>query len=417
MCTPAHKDTGDNSGIRISMCTDLLMCLLSLCTCEFLMSLLTQGVLTRWNSAKLKSRPVTQGELKRQVRSFCLLDESCMHVGKVHRYAKRACKVEGQCACACACVFAGGERGGTDSHKSAQTVRVDGILRKGAYVNEGKGLKFVYVTTLLSLLGSLRQNMQTDLVVVRGALQLKTEKDLDELLGLIGAVQDEDLKKLTVAAFAASAVIGVGGSIIGGETGGAVYWVTYLGAGIPLALIGIGSVAPGIIGNAVETIKWKLDPTNNKERRVRHEAAHMICGYMCGLPIAGYGTDPTPECVFFDRQDGNYDEGKVYEKKRAFTNEEVERIAVTALSGLMGELQFYDKADGGTGDLEALQDVFFRSDAEKLRKPQAREEMTRWGAYTSKNMIDDYKKVYDKLIEAMDRGASVEECIATIESV
>jgi len=271
-----------------------------------------EGVLTRWNSAKLKSRPVTQGELKRQ---------------------------------------------------------------------------------------------------------LKTEKDLDELLGLIGAVQDEDLKKLTVAAFAASAVIGVGGSIIGGETGGAVYWVTYLGAGIPLALIGIGSVAPGIIGNAVETIKWKLDPTNNKERRVRHEAAHMICGYMCGLPIAGYGTDPTPECVFFDRQDGNYDEGKVYEKKRAFTNEEVERIAVTALSGLMGELQFYDKADGGTGDLEALQDVFFRSDAEKLRKPQAREEMTRWGAYTSKNMIDDYKKVYDKLIEAMDRGASVEECIATIESV
>ena len=127
MCTPAHKDTGDNSGIRISMCTDLLMCLLSLCTCEFLMSLLTQGVLTRWNSAKLKSRPVTQGELKRQVRSFCLLDESCMHVGKVHRYAKRACKVEGQCACACACVFAGGERGGTDSHKSAQTVRVDGM--------------------------------------------------------------------------------------------------------------------------------------------------------------------------------------------------------------------------------------------------------------------------------------------------
>jgi len=47
---------------------------------------------------------------------------------------------------------------------------------------------------------------------------------------------------------------------------------------------------------------------------------------------------------------------------------------------------------------------------------QAREEMTRWGAYTSKNMIDDYKGVYEKLIAAMGRGASVEECIATIES-
>jgi hypothetical protein len=47
---------------------------------------------------------------------------------------------------------------------------------------------------------------------------------------------------------------------------------------------------------------------------------------------------------------------------------------------------------------------------------QAREELTRWGAYTSKNMLDDYKVVYEKLIAAMGRGASVEECIATIES-
>jgi hypothetical protein len=45
--------------------------------------------------------------------------------------------------------------------------------------------------------------------------------------------------------------------------------------------------APGIIGNTIEQIKWKMDPTNNKDRRIRHEAAHMMCGYMCGLPLAG----------------------------------------------------------------------------------------------------------------------------------
>merc|ERR1719163_1941933 len=248
--------------------------------------------------------------------------------------------------------------------------------------------------------------------------QIKTDKNLDEVLGLVGEVQDADLKTLTVGAFAASAIIGVGGSIIGGDTGGAVYWVTYLGAGIPLGLIAVGSVAPGLIGGTIAGIKWKLDPTNTEERRVRHEAAHMLCGYLCGLPLAGYdaGEGAAPQCEFFDRRDGNYDDGKAYEKKRAFTMEEVERIAVTALGGLMGELQFYDKADGGTGDLEQLQEVFFRSDAEKLRKAQAREEMTRWGAYTSKNLIDDYRPVYDKLIAAMERGASVEECIATIES-
>ena len=175
-------------------------------------------------------------------------------------------------------------------------------------------------------------------------------------------------------------------------------------------------MAPGIIGGTIAGLKWKLDPTNNKERRVRHEAAHMMCGYMCGLPLAGYGTDPSPQCEFFDRRDGNYNDGEIYKKKRPFNDEEVERIAVTAMSGLMGELTYYDKADGGTGDLEALQEVFFRSDSEKLKKPQAREDLTRWGAYTSKNMLSDYASVYEKLMEAMERGASVEECIATIES-
>jgi len=254
--------------------------------------------------------------------------------------------------------------------------------------------------------------------VTQGELQrqLKTQKNLDEILGLIGEVQDADLKKLTVIAFGLSAVIGVGGSIIGGETGGTVYWITYLGAGIPLGLIAIGSSAPGLIGAAVAGIKWKADPTNNKERRIRHEAAHMMCGYMCGLPLAGYATEPNPQCEFYDRADGNYDEGKVYEKKRAFNDEEVERIAVTAMSGLMGELTKYDKADGGGGDLESLQDVFFKADSEKLRKPEAREDLTRWGAYTSRNMIEDNASVYEKLIAAMERGASVEECIATIES-
>jgi|LauGreDrversion4_2_1035121.scaffolds.fasta_scaffold5347656_1 hypothetical protein len=36
----------------------------------------------------------------------------------------------------------------------------------------------------------------------------------------------------------------------------------------------------------------------------------------------------------------------------------------------MGELSVYEKADGGGGDLEQLQDVFFRADSDKLRKPQ-----------------------------------------------
>ena len=35
------------------------------------------------------------------------------------------------------------------------------------------------------------------------------------------------------------------------------------------------------------------------------------------------GEGAAPQCEFFDRRDGNYDDGKAYEKKRAFTIEEV----------------------------------------------------------------------------------------------
>ena len=40
------------------------------------------------------------------------------------------------------------------------------------------------------------------------------------------------------------------------------------------------------------SLQWALDTTNTKERRVRHEAAHMLCGYLCGLPIESYQVGP-----------------------------------------------------------------------------------------------------------------------------
>ena len=49
----------------------------------------------------------------------------------------------------------------------------------------------------------------------------RAELELDDLFGLKGV--SVDLKALTLAAFGASAFFGVGGSIIGGETGGILF--------------------------------------------------------------------------------------------------------------------------------------------------------------------------------------------------
>jgi len=244
--------------------------------------------------------------------------------------------------------------------------------------------------------------------------EVKTDLEIDELMGLTAA--DVDLKGLTVGAFGASAVLGVGGSIIGGETGGAVYWVTYLGASLPLVLIGVGSVAPGIIGDVITKLKWQFDETNTKERRVRHEAAHMLCGYMCGLPIDGYQIEPEPICQFFDRKDGYADAVEKWQKQRAFSKEEVATLSVVSLSGLMGELTKYESADGGQQDLLYLQDVFFRAEGDTFRVSNTKEGQTRWGAYKARQILDDNTDVFEKLYDAMNDGKSVEECIAIIES-
>lgn len=242
---------------------------------------------------------------------------------------------------------------------------------------------------------------------------VKSELELDELMGLKAA--DPDLKGLTVAAFGASAVIGVGGSLIGGETGGLVYWITYLGASIPLVLIGVGSVAPGIIGDVISKIKWQFDPTNTLERRVRHEAAHMLCGYLCGLPVQGYQVEPEPLCQFFDRQEGNIDDIEKWKMPRPFSRSEIDVLSVVSLSGLMGELTKFESAEGGQQDLLNLQNFFFRAEGDTFRKPQVKEGQTRWGALTSRQLLDDNKDSFERLCNAMTNKKTVEECIAAIE--
>ncbi|KAJ1487430.1 hypothetical protein T484DRAFT_1941306 [Baffinella frigidus] len=242
---------------------------------------------------------------------------------------------------------------------------------------------------------------------------LKTDKDLDELLGLVGV--QADLKQLTLAAFAFSAVIGVGGSIIGGQTGGAVYWVTYLGAAAPLVLIGVGSVAPGIIGDVLAKATWAMDETNTKERRVKHEAAHLLAGYLCGLPIEGYVVEPSPACIFYDRIEGNMDAIEAWKKARPLNDQELDTLSVVSMSGLMGELTSYDKADGGQGDLEQLQEFFFRAESEKMRNPAKREDQTRWGAMESLRILNNNAVALKALCEVMGREGTVEECIEAIE--
>ena len=59
-----------------------------------------------------------------------------------------------------------------------------------------------------------------------------------------------------------------------------------------------------------------------EERRVRHEAAHFLSGYLCGLPIKSYKADGGTTLVEF------YDsvEGDMAGRALKFTPEEVDQV-------------------------------------------------------------------------------------------
>ncbi len=51
-------------------------------------------------------------------------------------------------------------------------------------------------------------------------------------------------------------------------------------------MLGIGSVNPGLLQFAID--KFSQVYPDYRERVLRHEAAHLLLGYLLGVPVAAY---------------------------------------------------------------------------------------------------------------------------------
>jgi len=179
----------------------------------------------------------------------------------------------------------------------------------------------------------------------------------------------------------------------------------YLFALLPIVFLGIGSTAPGLIANAIAGLRGDgSDSSVAKEERVcRHEAAHFCCGYWCGLPVSSYSVEDGVARVEFGVASTNN-----------YSNTEVAALAVTALAGLVGEARKWGKAVGATEDLMALDFVFRRSG--EFIGAAAQQDLTRWGAMSAALLLKQNEEIYEQVVEAFQRQASIEECIAILES-
>jgi hypothetical protein len=224
-------------------------------------------------------------------------------------------------------------------------------------------------------------------------------------LGVGGSddVSLDDFKYATIGVTVVSSILAVlSGVVLPNNTGATL---TYLFAVIPILWIGIGSSAPGILASIIETARsTKEDQSTKRSRVTAHEAAHLLVGYMVGMPVKQYSVEDGEPRVEFGVPTG-----------RELSYEDVSRISVVAMAGSAGELAAdFEVAKGGEGDLLTLQSAM--SSCSEFIGAAKQQDMTRWGALTSWGIIQGNKEIFEDVRKGMEEGKGIKELIATIEA-
>ena len=233
-------------------------------------------------------------------------------------------------------------------------------------------------------------------------------------LGILESQADLDtVQNYTIGVFAAfsliAVVLGIG---VGGNTGASL---AYVFAAVPLIFLSIGSVAPGIIVGLISQIEGGKEGKGGNvdsagiNRRVRHEAAHFLVGYLLGLPIAAYEVETNTSCVEFHPTVN----GEIVPNQR-LSKGEIDKLSVVALSGAVGEALNFNSATGGGQDLELLQRLLLICEERMTRAKQ--EDQSRWGALSARMLLRQYDPEYQALCKAFAEKKSVPECMAILET-
>ena len=220
-------------------------------------------------------------------------------------------------------------------------------------------------------------------------------------------VSFENFQDITIAVVLGSTLLGILSLAVLPPNIGST--LCYLFALIPIAFIGIGSVSPGIIAGAIVAFRGgkKEDNDARRERICRHEAGHFLCGYVCGLPVKKYQINTDTGVANVEFHSGNTASGEL-------SDTDIAHLSVVAMSGSVAEIMAYEKATGGETDLIDLQNCFRRS--KEFIGAAKQQDLTRWGALTSYDIIKKNMSKYEALVMAFKENKSLADCVSIIEA-
>jgi len=221
--------------------------------------------------------------------------------------------------------------------------------------------------------------------------------------------------------------------LVAGATVAVAEGILSLALGVPLNLLifltaFLVSLDRVFLNGATSESFLKLFSPGVQDKILRHEAGHFLAAYLLGCPVEGivlsawgalkdrrFGSrQVTAGTSFFDPELSR----AINQGGSRLTRSTIDRYSIIVMAGIAAEAENYGRADGGAGDELAL--VGFLSplnangrgtiwDADGVKN------QARWGAMQAVLMIREYRPAYDALVDALERGGSLGECIYAIE--
>lgn len=210
--------------------------------------------------------------------------------------------------------------------------------------------------------------------------------------------------------------------------------ITSFGTGIDfnflVLLTLIGAVFDKILLNgAIFETYIKLFSPGVQQKILKHEANHLFTAYLLGCPVEGivlsawaalqdrrFGSrQVTAGTSFFDPELSK----AINSGGQRLTRALIDRYSIIVMAGIAAEADQFGRADGGAGDEMALVAFLSRLNGNQRGTTTwdaaAIKNQARWGALQATLMMREYKPAYDALVDALESGGKLGDCIYAIE--
>lgn len=294
------------------------------------------------------------------------------------------------------------------------------VRAKLGYLNTGDAVRITSELDRLKSRGALRLWNCKDVSkasFAANSLQLTSKTGIEPISLRLDAVGFE-YQKVFVTALGIATVLGLASSFVGGQIG---FLLGYASALFPILLVGVGSIAPQLIGDVLNKFKYATDETE-KKKYIRGNAAKFLVGYIMGLPMASFSVGGDSNRVEFFQirpsaaniKDAGKSDQQMFRQKSKFTQADIAPISVTCVAGPTAECMEYTVAGGSNpADVNLLYELM--NAIEPALSPDKVQNHIRWSVLMAHTVLKDHQGELERLTEAFAKGSSLEECIAIME--